>query len=482
MNETFKGKILIIGCGGVARCTLPLLIKHIHVPASHITIIDPIDHRNKITNMLERGVHYDLVKITPDNLDDVLSRYVCAGDLIVDLAYSIDAIEILSWCNAHDVLYLNTSVEVWDPYTDTELTPPIERTLYHRHMNIRKAIKTWKNPKGATAVLEHGANPGLVSHFAKMGLIDLATSLLSNTPNKELNKQLETAIADENFALLGHLTQTKVIHISERDSQIINDPKKVNEFVNTWSIEGLHEEGVAPAELGWGTHEKTLPNNAFEYNYGECNQICLSQMGMHTKVHSWVPSGEIIGMVIRHGEAFTLSEYLTLKENNQVRYRPTVHYAYCPSDATIASLHELSMRHYKLQPELRILQNEIIAGVDELGTLLLGNTTHNWWTGTVLDIHTARQLEPGQNATTLQVAAGIVSALLWMIKNPRLGVNVPEQLPYREIINTAKPYLGQLVSMPTTWHPLDNRTFYFNQRVSRKSADEDYQFADFLVV
>ena len=36
-------------------------------------------------------------------------------------------------------------------------------------------------------------------------------------------------------------------------------PKEVNEFVNTWSIAGLHEEGVAPAEMGWGTHERRLP-------------------------------------------------------------------------------------------------------------------------------------------------------------------------------------------------------------------------------
>src|ERR687895_416551 len=49
-------------------------------------------------------------------------------------------------------------------------------------------------------------------------------------------------------------------------------------------------------------------------------------------------------MVIRHGEAFSISEYLTVEENGEAVYRPTVHYAYCPADAAIASLHELHMR------------------------------------------------------------------------------------------------------------------------------------------
>ena len=99
-------------------------------------------------------------------------------------------------------------------------------------------------------------------------------------------------------------TGVKVIHISERDTQVTDRPKEVDEFVNTWSIEGFYEEGIAPSELGWGTHERRLPAAAHTYDYGPCSQICLSQMGMDTFVYSWVPlGGQIVGMVIRHGEA-----------------------------------------------------------------------------------------------------------------------------------------------------------------------------------
>ncbi len=65
--------------------------------------------------------------------------------------------------------------------------------------------------------------------------------------------------AEGSFARLSQATGTKVVHISERDTQVSSRPKAMDEFVNTWSIEGFFEEGTAPAELGWGTHERRLP-------------------------------------------------------------------------------------------------------------------------------------------------------------------------------------------------------------------------------
>ena len=55
-------------------------------------------------------------------------------------------------------------------------------------------------------------------------------------------------------------------------------------------------------------------------------------------------------MVIRHGEALTISDHLTVwgDDGNPI-YRPTVHYAYCPSDAAINSVLELRMRNWEMQ-------------------------------------------------------------------------------------------------------------------------------------
>src|SRR5438105_8059290 len=100
------------------------------------------------------------------------------------------------------------------------------------------------------------------------------------------------------------------------------------------------------------------------------------------------------------------------------------------------------MRNYELQPRHRIMDDDIVEGRDELGCLLMGHDFKSWWIGSLLDIHETRKLVPHQNATTLQVAASLMAATLWMIKNPGVGVNVPDDLPHREILGYAKPYLG----------------------------------------
>ena len=82
------------------------------------------------------------------------------------------------------------------------------------------------------------------------------------------------------FARLSQATGTKVIHISERDTQVSSLPKAINEFVNTWSIEGFYEEGTAPAELGWGTHERRLPKHAYTPVGGPGNDLIAIVVGI----------------------------------------------------------------------------------------------------------------------------------------------------------------------------------------------------------
>lgn len=480
----FGGRILVLGCGSVAQCTLPLLLRHFDMDFRRITVMDMLDNRHTIPSALEAGVNYVQHTITPTNMAATLAQYLDAGDLLIDLAYNIDCVEIVGWCHERGVLYLNTSVEVWDPYDKMEISHPTERTLYVRHMALRRMMARWDEP-GATAVVDHGANPGLVSHWTKVALEDIAHAVLKGSVEAERRGALERALAAGAYNLLAHRLGVKVIHISERDTQISSQPKQVGEFVNTWSVEGLYEEGVAPAEMGWGTHERRLPAGAQVHRYGPGNQICLSQMGMNTWVRSWVPlGGEIIGAVIRHGEAFTISDYLTVCDaQGRPIYRPTVHYAYMMCDAAIASLHELRMNAYDLPPKIRIMNDEIIDGRDELGVLLLGHDLNGWWVGSQLDIHEARRLVPGQNATTLQVAAAVLGALFWMIKNPRRGLLVPDQLPHRDVLAVASPYLGPCPSIQTDWTPLKNRYDAFaSYGVIPPPAPEDvWQFETFLV-
>jgi len=468
----------MIGLGAVSRCTLPLLFEHVQASPTQYTVIDFADVVDNARWVQERGARFASERITPSNFGEVLGRHVGPGDVIVDLAWNLGTIDLLEWCRSHDVRYVNASLEVWDPYEDMNATEPTERTLYARHMKLRDRIARWGDNDGPTAILDHGANPGLVSHFTKAALTDIADALLA----EQSNDDVATARDERAWNNLAHALGVKVIHISERDTQISNKPKLENEFVNTWSVQGFHEEGIAPAELGWGTHEKELPRLAYTHEAGPRNQICLAHPGCRTWVRSWVPCGDIVGMVIRHGEAFSISETLTVERDGEAIYRPTVHYAYCPADAAIASLHELHMRGDELQPRLRIMNDDIIDGRDELGVLLMGHPLTSWWCGSLLDIHEARRLVPHQNATTLQVAASILAAVQWLLANPRRGVRLPDELPHEEILDHARPYLGPIASQPTDWTPLLRWSDAFAGFGRPKPADEDvWQFSTFLV-
>lgn len=476
----FKKKILFVGYGAVAQCALPILFKHLKVSPKNVTVMDFEDQAKLLKPWTAKGVKFVRDRVAPDNLGKLLGQYVGAGDLIIDLAWNIDCCEILQWCHDHGVLYINTSVELWDPYAAGN--HPTQKTLYWRHMNIRRMVAGWKE-RGATAVLEHGANPGLISHWTRQGLMDIAERLLDDKKVKAKDaEQIRHLMQNRVFNELAMKLGVKVIHCSERDTQITDRPKEVDEFVNTWSIEGFREEGTTTAEMGWGTHEKELPPHAYKHKEGPKNQICLAQMGLNTWVRSWVPDYTIHGMVVRHGEAFTISDKLTVWKNGKPLYRPTVHYAYCPCDSAIASLNELRGYNYELQPRLRIMNDEITGGADILGALLMGHAYNAWWVGSDLSIEESRRLVPHQNATTMQVAISVVAAATWMIENPEQGVQVPDDLPYDYILKIANPYLGKNLSVQSDWTP---RKAVSNAFGSFNPADLDtsdpWQFKNFLV-
>jgi homospermidine synthase len=481
MKKKISNQILIIGYGSVSQCTLPLLMDKINVPLENITIIDFQDKSKALKKYTDQGLRYVSEKITPENLDQVLSKYMENEGVLIDLAWNIAATDIIKWCHDHNVLYVNTSVEVWDP-TERFLTQNLlEKSLYLRQMRLLELSRNWKD--GPTAVIDHGANPGLISHFVKQGLLDIAARTCAD---KKVSPEEEQEIAllakNRDFAHLAKKLGIKVIHCSERDTQISNRPKEVDEFVGTWSIEGLREEGTAPVEIGWGTHERKLPPLAHIPECGPKNMIFLPQMGINTWVRSWIPDEEIVGMVIRHGEGYGLSQFLTIWEDGKAIYRPTVHYAYMPCHDTLSSLCELRGRNYELQPRLRIMTDEIVSGEDIMGALLMGHSYNSWWTGSALGIDEARSLAPGQNATTLQVAAGIVAAVLWMLENPREGVKSADDLPHDFVLDIARPYLGKFISTPSDWTPLKNRKIFFKENPALKHNPDPWQFENFLFV
>jgi homospermidine synthase len=319
-------------------------------------------------------------------------------------------------------------------------------------------------------VIAHGANPGLVSHFTKQALLNIA---------RDTGFKTAVPASRDAWAKLARDLGIKVIHVAERDTQVSPRPKEVGEFVNTWSIDGFVSEGSQPAEMGWGTHEKALPTNGARHKFGCDAAIYLNQPGLLTRVRTWTPiEGPFHGFIITHNESISMADYFTLRERGKVTYRPTVHYAYHPCDQAIMSMHEIAGKNLEQQKRQRLIVEEITSGIDELGVLLMGHKKGAYWYGSQLDIEETRELAPYNNATSLQVCAPVLSGIVWALENPRRGVVEADEMDFARNLEICRPYLGPVVGKYSDWTPLQGRGQLFPQDLDKR---DPWQFTNFRV-
>eukprot|EP00760_Papus_ankaliazontas_P034962 PhM_4_TR7565/c2_g1_i1/m.18160/K00808/hss; homospermidine synthase len=241
-------------------------------------------------------------------------------------------------------------------------------------------------------------------------------------------------------------------------TQVPISPKPVGVFCNTWSSDGFISEGMQPAELGWGTHEKWFPPTARHHTSGCKAAIYLERPGADTRVRTWVPSiGPQYGLLVTHNEAISIADYYTVdgRDESHPIFRPTCHYAYSPCEAAWASLREM-MGSNSVQERLHVYsEDEIMLGVDELGVLLYGHKKNAYWFGSTLSHDEAKGLSLEQNCTGLQVTSGALAGIVWALENPNKGVTEADDIAdYKRCLGIQRPYLGRVHGAYTEWTPL----------------------------
>jgi homospermidine synthase len=465
-HTVFGGRLVMLGFGSIGQGVLPLILCHIEMPRERIQIVSA-DARGESVAM-EYGVTLITTAITRENYRTVLGSMLGRGDFLLNLCVDVSSVALVTLCRELGVLYLDTCVEPWSGgYVDPSLSMS-ERSNYALRESVLALVRPGANDP--TAVMTHGANPGLVSHFVKRALLNIAADTTLDSPEPTTR---------EEWAALAAGLGVKVIHIAERDTQTAGIAKQRGEFVNTWSIDGFIGEGNQPAELGWGTHEKALPADGHHHDFGRGAAIYLNRRGAATRVRSWTPlEGAYQGFLITHNESISIADYYTLAEGGTIQYRPTVHYAYHPCDDAVLSLHELAGKNWRMQPRQRLLMHEITSGMDELGVLLMGHARGAYWYGSRLSIDEARRLVPYNNATSLQVAAAVLAGMIWAIENPTSGVIEADRLDHARVLEIASPYLGEMVGEYSDWTPLRGRGALFPEEVDTRCP---WQFGNFLV-
>ncbi|CAN5171904.1 homospermidine synthase [soil metagenome] len=469
-HATWNGPIVMIGFGSIGRGTLPLILRHIASDRSKITIIDPSEANRAIAD--KEGLTFVKQAVTKQNYKSLLTPTLTAGPgpaFIVNLSVDVASLDIQALAQKTGSLYLDTVIEPWPGFYYNASLDNAARTNYAMREELLKLKARFRG--GHTSVSCCGANPGMVSWFVKQALLNIAAGL---------GLTVKEPAAQEDWAKLMKRIGVKGIHIAERDTQRAKKPKPLDTFVNTWSVEGFISEGLQPAELGWGTHEKRLPVDGHRHKSGCGAAIYLERAGADTRVRTWTPTpGPQFGFLVTHNEAISIADYYTLREGRKAVYRPTSHYAYHPSNDATLSLHEMFGNGGRLQPASHILEaDEILDGMDELGVLLYGHRKNAYWYGSQLSIEEARKLAPHQNATGMQVTSAVLAGIVWAMENPRAGVVETDEIDFRRCLEVQTPYLGKVSGVYTDWTPLKDRLSLFPETLDRK---DPWQFSNIIV-
>jgi len=447
-------KILFIGFGAVAKCVSHVWTLVSDIKITKVLIIEPLEKIRGIDYPDWFPSHHAQIALTPENYKEILdtfnkSEYFSGFDLVIDLSVYVDGLAMLEWCQNNKILYINTAIEAWEDTEvwkntndncpllkickeNTENLDTLKKNTLQYQQNIAKEKYT---NSGTTALLDMGQNPGCVSMYVLSALDFLKDKY---------------DIKADSYGEIAMKLGLETIHISEYDSQITNLKASEDIFINTWSCIGFCEEASQPLEIGFGSHEEMLQTGVI---YG--NQLLLPKRSMNVFCESYEPmNGKLIGRLISHSENNTITNYLKHGE-----YKPSTYYVYKSSQVSQDSLEFLKKNEYIAQPKFKVLTcQEIESGYDSVGVLFLFKDKPSFWYGSIVTNEYACKINKNINATTLQVAAGILSGVEWILKNPKIGVCFPENIDTpQESLAKMKLLLGHLYCGEVPFKPKSNK-------------------------
>src|ERR1700736_5053410 len=198
----FPGRILFVGFGSIGQGVLPLILRHIGIAPERISIVTAEDRG--IEEAQKYGVKFIKERLTRENYRRVLNPLLGRGDFLVNVSVEVSSIALVKLCWEKGAMYLDTCIEPW-PGGYTDPTVPAGRRTNYALREEALALRPG-NTRAPTAGVTHRANPGLVSHFAKQALLNIAA---------DLKVEAGTPASRTDWADLARRLGVKVVHIAE---------------------------------------------------------------------------------------------------------------------------------------------------------------------------------------------------------------------------------------------------------------------------
>ena len=437
-------RCVILGFGGVAKpvsyifATRYSMREYILIDKRRIT-----DEQIKIFG--DKPVSRLEFNIKPEDLFDTMNYILKDNDIVCDFFGCNETIDILRACHLKKgIVYINASMEenILKPY-------PTQNALYQAFFEFKKKFKPT-----FTGCIDAGANPGMITHFAILGIFSMAKEAIKNKITNY--EEIQFYLDKKDLAKLAQIMQVDVIHISELEQIEPKDENKFKGFVtNTWCIDSFLDEWFDKAEVSIGTHDiKDLSQeNYFKIPMSEPPTVkCPYPLYMKTAS----PNKIFTGKVVMHPETEEISKIFSNEE-----HIPTVAFVYHPSKLPRQNLENKDWRELP-----QIIMDEStggpLSGSETMGATLISSRKDIMprWFGSVVTCEQEREIGSNSNPTTLQVAAGVISHLLLALEEPERGLCMPHEFDSEKILQLAKPFLGTIIDinlpfrLPTKWGEL----------------------------
>ena len=269
-------------------------------------------------------------------------------------------------------------------------------------------------------------------------------------------EKIKEALDKNDLASLAEIMQVDTIHISEIEDIEPRD-RKIYEgkVTNSWCPISFHEEWNIASEVSLGTKDKeSLTKEGYKEIKGSIPLSVVTPYPIYLKTAS--PFKIFTGKCVRHPETLEISKIFS-----NSTHVPTVAFVYHPS-----RLPRLNMEKEGWEKLPKAVIDEItggpLKGSETMGATLISSRKDipSRWYGSIVSCEQCRDVGCISNPTTLQVAAGVVSHLVFAVMNPNLGLCMPHDFDSEKIMEIAKPYLGTIwdcdleFDIPSQWDML----------------------------
>ena len=459
----FEGKILQFGFGAVGKSFYEKLSKEINYNENNYYVITREEYEfEAYVNLGGLTTNFKVCEINKDNFKEIFSNYLSKGDLLIDFADTVGTKDICKWCAENNIMYINTGEADWPENWYSIFNENVKK------QQLRKELSKLPEYNQHPIVLQHGNNPGLVSHFVKS-----AIEYIIKTQHKK-DKQSKKLLKEHKFNKIAEYLKIKMIHVNDIDLQQVKEEVTPNKLISTWCIDSFFFELLSEATQNIGTHELIDNENECRLLDYEKGFLEYKDLAAETKCRTYYPNGYFEGYLVPHEETITIANYLEVKENDKVKYRPSVMFLYSPCTAAQEYLKVSKVNEYPnpdpnkpqdinnpngtsiirghIYPnEYEIIyQEKISSGTEYVGVLLIGENFKPVWVGNRVEmpyLYKKKKDSYWQTPTITPVAASALAATCWMIKNKdKGGIYFPDEIEdYKYIIKLAEKYISKTI-------------------------------------